>query len=133
STLDIPPVFCNDIFGSAMVGTKDIPIFGAGQYFNTTITDLRPDTTYYFCAVVSNKASNPKDVKIEYGEGSSFTTLACPPAQAVSHCTTITTEDAMVSGGTRAYLKGKYNSIRPIKAYFQYRKQILQMIGTPPL
>ena len=72
STSPISPVFCNDIYGSNMTSTKDIKMGTSYQnlkegngnvynqssklnYFYQVITNLAPDTTYYYCAIVSNK------------------------------------------------------------------------------
>ncbi|MCX6751253.1 MAG: hypothetical protein NT161_00585 [Candidatus Nomurabacteria bacterium] len=61
-----PPIFCNDIYGSNMISTKDIK---PGYYksfskdiklndnksFAIDIDNLSPNSTYYYCAILSNK------------------------------------------------------------------------------
>ena len=59
STLPISPVFCNDIYGSRMTATTDIRLNTISgvinrENFAKSISGLQPNTTYYYCAIVSN-------------------------------------------------------------------------------
>ncbi len=116
SKVVIPPIFCNDIYGSSMVATKEEKISGSGMTFYSTAQNLLPNTEYAYCAVVSNNAKNPTEIK--YGGVEHFTTAPC----ATCAQTTIKTNDATTIGETYANLNGFYNSTEPVKTYFQYRK-----------
>jgi len=114
SDMEVPPVFCNDIYGNNMVSTKDIPLDPnlSNQNFDQTINNLKESTIYYYCAIVSNKN------KIAYGEVNSFQTPPCPTCKK----TTVTTAEAVVPNQTSAWLKGTYSSTVPIKTFFEYKK-----------
>ena len=114
SSMTVPPVFCNEIYGSQMTSTADIPLTtGSGeQSFTTTIRDLQPDTTYYYCAIASTKKN------IVYGNNQtafSFTTLPSPDSPA-----TVKTEKATEIDSNSATLNAFYNSTEPAKIWFQY-------------
>ena len=119
SKIDIPPIFCNDIYGSNMRSTKEIWMSGVNVNFNFTVTDLEPNTKYAYCAVVSNDGSY-KPTDIQYGGVYVFTTLPCP----ICNQTNITTLPAEGVTSNSAYLKGDYNSTKPTKTYFEYRKNV---------
>ncbi len=122
SKVIIPPIFCNDIFGSNMIGTKEVKKNNPFQLLNqsfswNTAVDLTPNTTYSYCAIVSNSAWKPTEIK--YGGVQTFTT---PPCQTCDQ-TIVRTDEATVMGETSAILNGFYNSTKAIKTYFEYKKQ----------
>lgn len=123
SKIEIPPIFCNDIYGSNMRSTKEQWFYGAGVNFDATVTDLEPNTKYAYCAVVSNDGSY-KPTDIRYGGVYVFTTLPCASCEQ----TIIHTIPAEGVTSNSAYLKGDYNSTKPTKTYFEYRKNVS---GTP--
>jgi hypothetical protein len=107
-----PPVFCNEIYGSKMRATKEISVSGGNiQDVYTTVTDLSPNTKYYYCLFGSdnNEITSGNQVK-------SFMTL--PKESDVS----ITTEDALVVNTVSAYLNGSYNAVMPTETWFEYKK-----------
>src|SRR3989304_4722160 len=55
SEMPVPPVFCNDIYGSNMISTPDIKlgVGGGEQFLVTNISGLQPDTTHYYCPTAS--------------------------------------------------------------------------------
>ena len=114
----IPPVFCNDIYGNDMISTPDINLevntSANPLYFFQNISDLEPETTYYYCVIVSNKNN------IDYGTGE-VKEFRTPPCSTCAQ-TTVTTKDAIVVDQTSAYLKGSYSSTEKIKTYFEYKK-----------
>ena len=112
----IPPVFCNDIYGSDMISTQDrnLTVGGGQQAFYQEIDNLQENTKYYYCAVVSDKN------QITYGQVKDFTTLPCQTCEQI----TITTLDATVGSQTSAYLKGSYSSTKKIKTYFEYKRDM---------
>ena len=125
STMATPPIFCNDIFGSNMrsiaagtniTGQNSSGLVGNGS-FSARATDLTESTTYYYCAVVSNQAENPKEIKIKYGEVKSVTT---PPCSTCPH-TKIITRPASVLGARSANLRGEYGSSKGVTTYFEYK------------
>lgn len=138
----ISPIFCNDIYGSNMISTKDINLGAkedktctqggkypdcippASQTFYQNIGDLSPNTTYYYCAIVSNKNN------IAYG-GESIV------KQFRTNCyeTIANTKSATNIKSTSARLNGSYCSakiianetgktIEKVITYFEYRKNI---------
>lgn len=110
-----PPVFCNDIYGIAMKSTNAINVNGSIG-FSMDATNLESNTQYAYCAIISNSALNPTDIK--YGNVKTFWTNPC----ATCDQTTINTTNALVASGTSAYLNGNYNSTVAVKTYFEYRK-----------
>lgn len=114
SDTPVAPVFCNDIYGNDMISTLDINlnINGGSQYFFQNIYDLKYDTTYYYCAIISNKKN------IVYGTVKNFHTTPC----SVCVQTTVITNNATNINSTSAYLKGSYGSTKKIKTYFEYRE-----------
>lgn len=135
SEVEIPPIFCNDIYGSDMKSVDAIDKFGKvvpikpGSFF-AVVEGLQPDTQYAFCAVVSNNAKtkplkriDPNDSTksffepyIGYGAPVVFRTLPC---QTCPH-TKIKTNPAEVLTSTSAYLKGNYGSTKKTTSYFEY-------------
>lgn len=113
SAMDIPPIFCNDIYGSKMRSTFEEKL-GSGNgaiAFSTTVTDLTPATIYYYCAVGSNNS------EITYGGVKSFSTLG-KSGQLV-----VTTEAANVKDSNSAYINGTFISGNAANTWFEYRKQ----------
>ncbi len=56
----ISPIYCNDIYGTNMIATRDIFLKKIdsntlSQSFSQQVTGLSPNTTYYYCAIVSNR------------------------------------------------------------------------------
>lgn len=119
STAEIPPVFCNDVYGSNMQSTKEVWVgtIGISNTFRKTINDLEPNTTYYYCAVSSAKK------RIEYGNVGSFTTAPDPLTPSAS---TLTTKNALVVNANSAYLNGVYNSATNSSTWFEYKKKFKQ-------
>jgi hypothetical protein len=124
SKVTIPPLFCNDIFGSNMIavtatnqGNTKIPggkLKNAGDFYGTIYT-LEPDTDYAYCAIVSNHPITPTE--IEYGQVVRFRTnpcLNCP------HTTVRTLRPTKITNSS-AVLQGNFNSTRNIKVWFEYR------------
>ncbi len=120
---DHPPIFCNERYGSDMQSTKEELINGSNVSFTKTVPGLLPDTIYYYCAVVSNSASNPNTnpTDISYGGVVEFKTDPCTTCAQ----TTIITNPATGIGPTSANLKGSYSSTVAVKTYFEYRKVTL--------
>lgn len=115
SKVNFPPVFCNDIFGSEMKATNEIEIGLSTEgaiTFTKEISDLEPDTTYYFCAVGSNKNY------IRYGEVKSFVTRVSSLAGM-----SVTTRTATVVDQNSVYLNGFYNTTLPSSTWFEFRKK----------
>ncbi len=114
STAKVAPIFCNDIYGTQMVATGDISLGSDGTWksFSQNIYNLAPDTTYYYCAIVSDKNN------IAYGSESRVKEFhtAC-------YQTTINTLDATNVQSTSANLKGSYCSTQSsVKTSFNYRE-----------
>ena len=108
----IPPIFCNDIYGTSMRVTRDIP-FGAGVYSKTLsvgVSGLAPDTVYYYCAILSNKEN------IAYGGESVVQTFHTSPIT-----TTIRTNSATDIKTTEVKLNGYYSSRESVTTYFEHR------------
>ena len=100
-----PPIYCNDIYGSQMQATSDTNI-GNGNSdatFTKTVSNLAPNTTYYFCAIASDQN---KDI-ISYGGVQSFTTKPC------STCAQATTQTnpANIVDDQSANINGFFNII----------------------
>ena len=111
-----PPVYCNDTFGAENKATNEIAVNGSVS-FHSTITGLEPNTTYSYCAVISNNVMNYKK-EISYGVVKTFTTKPCLTCGQ----TMINTTYPLVVSGSNVYLNGFYNSTETIKTYFEYRK-----------
>ena len=116
----VSPIFCNNIYGSNMKATMDIPVSGNTSIpFSISVGDLYPDTDYYYCLVGSN------DNQIAYGGVKKFTTKMSswydPNSQDDKF--SITTNSATVVDGTSAYLNGSYNSTIISNTWFEYRKK----------
>ncbi len=123
SKVTIPPIFCNDIFGSNMIAVtantqdgKNIQggLINKGE-FSGTIYTLEPDTDYAYCAIVSNHPTVPTE--IEYGQVVRFRTNPCVNCP---HTTVRTLRPTKISSES-AILQGNYNSTRNIKVWFEYR------------
>ncbi|MCK9371450.1 hypothetical protein M0R04_16160, partial [Candidatus Dojkabacteria bacterium] len=123
STAEKPPVFCNDIYGSDMKSTNQISL-GSGNVpmtFTTKVTGLEPSTTYYYCAIASNK-----DV-IKYGTVKQFTTM--PYIYSASPLMGIKTKNALIQNSNSAYLNGEYSTNVSAETWFEYRKIIPPIPG----
>ena len=114
----ITPIFCNDIYGSDMQatgetlqyqGTTNVP-------FSKKITNLLPNTTYYYCAIASEKNA------IEGGTVKSFTTNIAGDSSENS-TGSVSTKNPLVVNSTSVYLNGSYNSNYPSDTWFEYRKK----------
>jgi len=115
------PIFCEDIYGSDIVSTQDIKITTEGQTFQQVVTDLDPDTTYYYCAILSGTRPGRLIQRIQNSEEvKQFRTLPCPDCAQIK----VTTKTALNMTSNSATLKGTYNSTKPIKTYFEYRKYV---------
>ncbi|MFA6605325.1 MAG: hypothetical protein WCS88_05075 [Patescibacteria group bacterium] len=132
SRADISPIYCNDIYGTNMVSTEDI-ILGttptnhkacmsgaypncippASESFSQNIENLRPDTTYYYCAIISNREN------IAYGGESIVKKFHTSPLRTI-----IETKDATRITSTSATLNGTYSAVKTVKTYFKYREEI---------
>lgn len=131
----IPPIFCNDIYGSGMSSvTSTTPnsdgstptdgSFSGSGNFSAGVNNLAPNTTYYYCAVISNNAianphaSNfnftPQPTDIQYGGVKSFTT------ECGTTCTTVTTTPATSITDTTATINGSYNSTQNVTTWLEY-------------
>lgn len=122
STLPIAPVFCNSVYSANMISTGDLDLgVSPSSTFYQNIYNLTPNTTYYYCAIVSNK-----DV-IAYG-GPSIV------KQFHTNCltTTVATLDAVSIRSDSATLKGNFCSTSTAKTSFQYRKNTSFGTSTPP-
>ena len=148
---DLSPIFCNDIYGTNMTATKDIYLNAdtdnkkcmeggtypnkcippASQPFYQNISNLSPNTTYYYCAIVSNKNN------IAYG-GSKIV------KEFHTNCyeTTVSTKDATNVKSTSAKLNGSYCSakiipnetdkyIEKVILSFEYRKDTVVGVSSP--
>ncbi|MES2023448.1 MAG: hypothetical protein V4439_02080 [Patescibacteria group bacterium] len=112
ATLDKPPIFCNDIYGSNMFSTNDANLGNSGSAtFSKTVSNLTPGSTYYYCAVVSDINQNI----INYGGPVKFTTRSTVQA-------TIQTKQPIILDSTSADLNGFYNTNVVAKTWFEYRK-----------
>jgi hypothetical protein len=124
SKADISPIFCNDIYGTNMISTGDIFLnLGISsevtpESFSKDITNLTPDTKYYYCAIISNREN------IAYGGSSIVKDFRTSPYK-----TTIKTNSATSIGSDSAVLNGTFNSIEKVTTYFQYKKVTTD--GTP--
>lgn len=132
STADTPPIFCNDIYGSNMRSAiASVPnangLISGGNNFFAKVYGLESDTVYYYCAVVSNKATNPTEIK--YGEVKKFRT---DPCETCPH-TTVSTAFPQNITKNSATLVGFYSSTRNIKTYFKYRlkPKLTTVYGAP--
>ncbi len=132
----VPPLFCNDIYGSDMIGitsNEPDPIgYTTGGDFSVHVNGLEPETTYFYCAIVSNNALTTKLNKltyrpqIKYGSVKSFRTLPC----LTCNITQVTTLGSNVIDSQSVNLKGSYRTSRPVKIYFEYSKDF--DVSTPP-
>src|SRR3989338_2923099 len=121
SKKDISPIYCNDIYGTNMVSTKDIDLgITKSKAFSQSITNLIPDTKYYYCAIISNKEN------IAYGGSSIVKSFLTSPYK-----TTIRTSGATSVNSDSAKLNGSYNSIENVTTYFEYKKATIS--GETPL
>jgi len=134
STATFPPVFCNDIYGSDMEATNEVCLSydqNCSIFVNITTTfkikvdDLLPNTTYYYCAVSSDKT------QINYGNVKSFTTKPkANDSNSLNSSVSITTKPALVVNENSAYLNGFYNSLYSSETYFEYRKNYEKNINS---
>ena len=116
STAKIPPIFCNDIYGSNMLSTRESVLYPGNKEWKMTVTGLNPDTTYYYCSVVSNNTRNPSEIK--YGGVASFRTLPCPTCEQKN----IETKKITATNKTSASLRGAYNFTKAVNVYFEYQE-----------
>ncbi len=134
SKSEISPVYCNDIYGSNMHATGDI-ILGKKHdtdillwngmkitkgksndlkeginSFSYTVIDLTPDTTYYYCAIISDKTG------ILYGGKEIVKNFHTSPLN-----TKITTNTASEITTSKAVLNATLSSLFDTTTYFQSR------------
>ena len=115
SPTPISPIFCNDIYGTSMISTKDIKLNVSASKISETfyqkVNNLTPNTTYYYCAIISNKEN------IAYG-GSSIV------KEFHTNCieTTVDTNVATNIRTQSANLNGSYCSTKDVKTSFKYRE-----------
>lgn len=124
----ISPVFCNDIYGSDMKATNEVNLNSgySSMVFKTNVTGLLPNTTYYFCAIASNK----NEINYLTGGVNSFTTNNSDGTNNTNNSkTSITTKPALVVNQTSAYLNGFYNSISSSETWFEYKKKYEKETG----
>ncbi len=117
----ISPVYCNNTYGTDMTSTKDIKLgITNGTSFYQNIAGLSPNTTYYYCAIVSNRES------IAYA-GSIMV------KQFHTNCLTTTVETKEVKNIQQSYatLTGNYCSTKNVATSFKY-KESWSGTGTPP-
>ncbi|MFA6586121.1 MAG: hypothetical protein WCS86_03095 [Candidatus Paceibacterota bacterium] len=113
-----PPIFCNDIYGTNMIATKDIP-FGkdangktiTSKNFSIEIDHLIPNTKYYYCAIVSNREN------ITYGGSQIVQSFYTSPLD-----TTVSTTDATRITSNSAVINGTYSSVKDVRTYFMVKK-----------
>ncbi len=121
SKADFPPIFCNDIYGTNMTSTKDIPLgIVSSTSFSQPISNLIPDTTYYYCAIISDKQN------IIYGGSSVVRKFHTNPYQ-----TTVRTGSATSIGLESAVLNGTVSSIDNVTTYFQYKEASKRFLKSP--
>ena len=120
SAVPIPPVFCNDLYGTRKVSTDDISLPVASS-FSWILTGLTPDTKYYYCAILSTKKV------IAYGNNAvvSFSTKPCSTCAQSS----IQTKPASAVTKTSATLNGYYNTNVAATTWFEYGKTYNTVIG----
>ncbi len=125
SVVDVPPLFCNQIYGSNMVSVMSTfpnqsSVISSGN-FSGVISDLAPDTLYSYCAVVSNQVPQfgQANTEIKYGKVVTFKTLPC---QTCPH-TSVQTKNASVLSPVSATLNGSYSSTKATSTLFEYRKK----------
>ncbi|MEI8270201.1 MAG: hypothetical protein WCG45_02430, partial [bacterium] len=120
-----PPIFCNDIFGSNMLATTEQPVGPANkiQRVTASVSNLYPNTTYYYCIVGSNND------QITYGGIKSFTTKmnapdinGNPDPNFYSDKISVTTKSASVINDNSVYLKGSFNTEIAAMTWFEYQK-----------
>ncbi len=122
SPSETPPIFCNDIYGSAMRATNETKVSGnTPQEISLVVANLSQNTTYYYCAVSSNTNG------IWYGGVKKFTTEITPPIviddkKDITKYTSINTKEALVVDENSAYLNGTYNTVKSGETWFVYRK-----------
>lgn len=119
----VSPIFCNQVFGDNMKSTKEVQISNENtiigsnrESFTTPIANLQPSTTYYFCAIVSNKKI------IEYGPMALFTTA--PDLYSGNPLNDIETKPATAVASISARMNGSYNTAVPASTWFEYRKKV---------
>ena len=123
-----PPIFCNDVYGSNMVATGDKFLTGItadnlSQSFSQQINNLTPNTTYYYCAIISNKdhiAYGGEDVVKQFHTNCYDTTVETKTA------TNIKSSSAKLNG---TYCSPKNNfdgtiTNTTVTTYFEYREKI---------
>lgn len=122
STADISPIFCNDIYGTNMNATKDLNLgITSSSSFKQSIGNLKPNTKYYYCAIISNKEN------ISYGGSSIVKSFYTSPLR-----TTITTNNAIHITSVSAVLNGTYSSTKNVNTYFKY-SEVPSSSGTSPV
>lgn len=122
-----PPIFCNDIYGSNMKATEDIFLkkitsSTLSQSFSQQITNLSSNTTYYYCAIISNKdtiAYGGSKIVKEFHTNCYDTTV-----ETKSPATNIRSTSASLAG---TYCSPKNNFDKTITntnvtTYFEYKK-----------
>ena len=116
SPAKISPIFCNDIYGTNMLSTKDSPLDEISssvkiQSFSQKITGLTPDTRYYYCAIISNRDN------IAYGGTSIVKYFNTDPLG-----TTIRSNNPTAITTDSATLNGYYSSVESVTTSFEWKE-----------
>ena len=112
----ISPLYCNDIYGTNMMATRDIKLgITSSEPFYQKIENLTPNTLYYYCAILSNKEN------IAYGGGSTVKSFHTSPLS-----TTVQTDGVTNITATSAEISGSYSSGKTVTTYFEYKENSAQ-------
>jgi len=118
---NVSPLFCNEIYGSDMMATNEVQL-GSGTssvIFKKNLTGLLPSTTYFYCAIASNKNKNG----IAYGTPvNNFITNEAGDITPNSS-SAVTTQPALVVDSTSAYLNGSFNISSNFSTWFEYMQK----------
>ncbi len=116
SKADISPIYCNDIYGTNMGSTGDLKLTKINsstlsQTFSQKITGLSPNTTYYYCAIISNKEG------IAYGG-----TSIIKKFHTDCYTTTVNTSGSTMITSDSAKITGNYCSTKTVTTSFEYKE-----------
>src|SRR3989344_1443252 len=112
----ISPIFCNDIYGTNMIATADLYIgIASSASFSQKLINLSPDTTYYYCTIISNKEN------IAYGGNMIVREFHTYPLE-----TTARTNSATLITPNSVRLNGSYSSKDATTTYFEYKRATIE-------